>query len=356
MKRKKRILVCPLNWGLGHATRCIPLIRELLKQDADVIIAAEGRPLELLKQEFPNLEYIVLKGYDITYPSSGNMALHIFMQLPRILTGIYREHAALNALIDKYHLDAIISDNRYGLWSRRIPSVFITHQLRIKCPPLIAFLEPVLYRINTFFTKKYTHCWIPDFALAPGLSGDLSHTKNLPANTTFIGPLSRFMPGQQQEKKYDLLILLSGPEPQRTLFEGQVISQLKGKRKVLIVSGTPERKENTSISESIERRPHLAADELQKAILQSEFVICRAGYSTIMDLAVLGKCAGFVPTPGQTEQEYLAILHKQNGAFYFQEQSVFNLEEMLKKGKEYNGIQLQLSPHGIAEKVQELLR
>lgn len=344
MSSKKRILICPLDWGLGHATRCFPLIRELLRQDAEVIIAADKGPLSLLRGEFPELESIVFPGYDIRYPSGGNMLLNMALQAPGILGKIRAEHLMLQDMIGKRKIDAVISDNRYGLWTNKVPCVFMTHQVRIKCPAWLRLLEPLTVRATRLFMEKYTLCWIPDNEEAPGLSGDLSHNIALPSNTSFVGPLSRFagMSTAGSPDKYNILTILSGPEPQRSILENILLEQLSGTTfKTLLLKGTPG-ESNIRSEGNVTILPHLDSSSMMAAMLQSDLIICRPGYSTIMDLAVLGKKAVFIPTPGQTEQEYLAEVYRRNGSFFSMKQKEFNLERALKESQRYNGFETKI--------------
>ena len=188
MQKQKRILICPLDWGLGHATRCIPIIRLLLAKNAEIIVAADAGPLALLKQEFPQLTFIQLKGYNIQYPKSGSMKVKMLLSIPKIVNGIKEEHEALDKIIDKHKIDIVISDNRYGCWSKKIKSIFITHQLMIKAP----FGENVLHKKVLKYIDNYDECWVPDVADSVNLSGDLTHKYTIPKNTFFVGALSRF--------------------------------------------------------------------------------------------------------------------------------------------------------------------
>lgn len=371
-KTNKRILVCPLDWGLGHATRCIPIIKELIDNKVEVVVAADNRPLALLKKEFPRLEFIKFPGYVMSYPSNGRMELKLMMSLPEIFHGIYKEHTFLKSIIKKYNIDAVISDNRFGLWNKTVPSVFITHQVMVKCPENLKFLEPILHRISRFFINKYDECWVPDFQGRENLSGDLAHGYPLPENAFYIGPLSRFdffdnhfdntLPSRKEldlpigNYKYDLMVIVSGPEPQRSIFEIIVMKQLESASlKVLMVRGVTEETElneydhrETTTARSgnknnmIEIYPHLETSKMREAILSSKLVLSRPGYSTIMDLAVLGKKAIFVPTPGQTEQEYLADLLHEKGIFYKISQERFSARDGLKNAMErssgFNGM------------------
>ncbi len=352
MKEEKRILIAPLDWGLGHATRCIPVIRALQTNGATVVIGADKAPLTLLQQEFPEVERIALPGYNISYPKSGNMAWKMVLETPKILSRIKQEHQQLQTLIDTHRIDAVISDNRFGLWSNKVPSIFITHQIHIQAP----IMAGQLYRINRSYIEKFSECWVPDAAGDNNLSGNLSHHSNLPPNVHYIGPLSRF-DGTAAETTpiYDLLLLLSGPEPQRTVFEQLLLQQVANSGlKVLLVRGLPD-DEAPITHNNVTVKHHLPANELQAAILQSKLVVCRPGYSTLMDLAALGKPALFVPTPGQTEQEYLAQMHMEQGHFYAVKQKKLHLLQDIKHAFSYTGIQLSSNFERLNNRVQHLM-
>lgn len=357
MFSKKRILICPLNWGLGHASRCIPIIRSLLLRNTEVIIAADGRPMELLKKEFPQLEFIVLKGYNITYPDKGSMVLRMLFSLPRIFIGIYNEHLAVKNIINEKRIDVVISDNRFGLWNKKIKSIFITHQLMIKAP----FAEALLRSLNLFFITKYDECWIPDLAEENNLSGELSHKYPLPENASFIGPLSRFnnvIASEERTKQslYDIMAMISGPEPQRSIFEEIILKQIRETNlKALVVLGKTERETETETIGNIEVVSHLKADEMREAILNSSTIIARSGYSTIMDLAALGKKAIFVPTPGQTEQEYLAEYLMNKNIAYCMKQEEFDLSTALKSSEKYKGFEVMRKGNGLEKRINKLI-
>jgi UDP-N-acetylglucosamine transferase subunit ALG13 len=342
MKTRRRVLVCPLDWGLGHATRCIPLIRELQEQGAEVVIGAEGRPLDLLRQEFPSIEFFVFPGYRIAYPSgSSSMMLSMLRQAPSILRRIREEHRELELRIRQHSVHGIISDNRYGLWSDTVPSVFITHQVMVKCPPLFRWAEPFTYRATGHYIKKYTSCWIPDLEGSGSLSGDLSHRYPLPPNAEFIGTLSRFRSaGEPSSPRYDILVLLSGPEPQRTLLEKKLSAQLSGMSslRTCFVRGIPGGESAVEGLEGVTVHAHLQAEALEELIQSSSLVISRPGYSTVMDLARLGKKALFIPTPGQTEQEYLAAWYRERGLFYSEPQETVELQRAVSEAEKFTGI------------------
>jgi len=217
----KKIIVAPLDWGLGHATRCIPVINELQEQGACVVVVSNGRALELLKKEFPCLAYFDVPGYDIKYPENGNMMGKIILSVPKIASRIRKEHKKLNEIIEKEDIDGVISDNRYGLWSDKVYSVFMTHQLYIKSPKGVSMLDPLIYKLNKRYISKFDECWVPDMEGDINLSGELSHKNDAALNTSFIGPLSRFRKHKDIEQNdfiYDLIAIISGPEPQRSLF------------------------------------------------------------------------------------------------------------------------------------------
>jgi uncharacterized protein (TIGR00661 family) len=326
---KIRILVAPLDWGLGHATRCIPIINELISQNCEVMIAASGDSYFLLKKEFPFLAILPIGGYKISY-SFNSQWLHfkLFLQFPKITFSILKEKLWLKRNIRKYKIDAIISDNRPGMFSSRVPTVYITHQLLIKTKN--HFSEKVAQKIHYYFIKKFTYCWIPDWK-ENGLAGELSHPENLPSNVLYIGALSRFELLNDLPEKYEILISISGPEPQRTIFEKRMLFQLQSfQGNILFIRGLPNETESlSSDNKCIKIINHLPAAELNKAVQQSKIIICRSGYTTVMDLVKLGKNAVLVPTPGQTEQEYLAKYLMEKKFFYSVEQDKVSLKKAI---------------------------
>jgi predicted glycosyltransferase len=317
-----KTLVAPLNWGLGHATRCIPLIQKLLSEGHEIIIASDGHPMELLKTVFPGLSFIVLPSYNIRYNKGKSQLTAMLRSIPVIFRGIIREHHQLKKIIREHQIEQVISDNRFGLWNKHIHSTYITHQLMIKMPKGLGFMTPVIWLGHRFFINRFDTCLIPDFEGKDNLSGDLSHKYPLPRHARFIGPLSRFAELSSKTKKtpdsiYDVVALVSGPEPQRTIFEQQLIKRFKNSTdRVLIIQGLPANKTSGQIDETHENLtilPHLDTDKLANILLLARKIICRSGYSTLMDLYALNCLdkAELIPTPGQTEQEYLALYHKQ---------------------------------------------
>lgn len=329
MNKKKRILLAPLDWGLGHATRCIPIAHALEAHGYEVVFAADGRTLNLLMQEFPKHHFIKLPGYEIRYPKNGNMAGSMLWQLPKIIRGIKAERNALKGIIQDFEIDGVISDNRFGLCSKAVPCVFMSHQLRIQAP----WFQDFIQQMNFKHIKKFDTCWVPDDEQHT-LSGKLTSGISTPFPTKYLGALSRFTKKEKKDN-IEVLAVVSGPEPQRSIFEQKLRNQLKDK-KALIVLGKPD-KETDDICGDLRIVSHLNGEELNQAMVDAEIVISRSGYSTIMDLAAVGKKAIFIPTPGQTEQLYLAEYFHNNGTAFAMHQQDFNLETALKKSKDYLG-------------------
>jgi len=328
MNQHSTILVAPLNWGLGHATRCIPIIKELLATQHRVIIGSDGSALQLLQKEFPELTAVVLPSYHIQYSKRpGDFKKKMLLRSPFIIKAIYKEHKLLNHLLDTYPITGVISDNRLGLYTRRVPTVFMTHQLQV----LSGTTTWLTTRMHHRFIKKFDECWVPDVDGHFNLSGQLGHPKKQNFPVKYIGALSRF----KKEKlsiKYDVLVLLSGPEPQRGLLEDLLKKKLKKYNgSVLFVRGVLTEEEEEPIQkENLKIVNYLTSQALETAINSSGFVISRSGYTTILDLAVLEKKAFFIPTPGQTEQEYLAERLHKKGIIPYATQDKFTIKKLAK--------------------------
>lgn len=329
---ERAVLVAPLDWGLGHASRCIPIIEALLRNNCRVLVAAEGSIKTLLLQEFPQVTFLDLKGYRIRYAANGwATAAQIVGSIPRILATIAYEQQWLQEVILQHRINAVISDNRYGLHHPSLPSVFITHQLQI-CSPFGKASERLLQELNYHYINRFSACWVPDFEHAPGLAGSLSHPPRLPrVPVRYIGPLSRFPNrGSNNTGKGSLLIMISGPEPQRSLFEAQCLRDLKHyKGLVTLLRGLPGSSTTIDVGSNVMVFNHLNRAALNKVLQVASFVVARCGYSTVMDLAALGKRGLLVPTPGQTEQVYLARhLQEQQWALTCR-QSAFKLAPLM---------------------------
>jgi uncharacterized protein (TIGR00661 family) len=337
---KKRILVAPLNWGLGHATRCIPLIKELVANGCDVLIAASGSVKTLLEAEFPHLQFLDINNYNISYSRKRIwLTLKLFWQIPGILRTIYTENRWLKAAVKAYKPDGVIADNRFGLHHKTVSCVYITHQLTIKAPGRLG--KWLAQKIHYHYINKFSQCWVPDAEELPYLAGKLSHPALKPAIPVhYLGTLSRFERLPIQQKLYDLLIIISGPEPQRTVFEKILLKELAAYTgRALLVRGLPG---SDSVlqhqQQNLQVVNHLSSGELCLAIHQSLLVLSRSGYTTVMDLVKLRQKAILVPTPGQAEQEYLADYLQQRGLFTCMKQVNFSLTEALKQADKITAI------------------
>ena len=354
-------LVAPLDWGLGHATRCMPVIRELLDMGWEVIIAADRSPLILLQEAFPQLESIRLEGAHIIYPKRGGVVMHFVLQTPGFLRSVYREHQALQRILKSRSIDLVISDNRYGLYSNRVPSILISHQLRIRVPG-VPVAESAVSRFVRFYAARFKEVWVPDWSGPQNLSGILSSGGKLPRHIRYIGPLSRFSasgsPGYLQDPAldpeweeffrqgpYPLLFLVSGPEPAVSVFRKVLKEQaLELNIKTLMVLGQPSGKLELRQEKQLFSIGHLPSHVLAKVLEDTELVVCRSGYSTLMDLAVYGKKALLVPTPGQSEQTYLAQRFMENGWSHSVKQNRLNLAVDLAQARACQGIKSPFNP------------
>lgn len=332
----KKILVAPLNWGLGHATRCIPIIKALLLHNFEPIIASDGAALELLKQEFPALTCLELPSYNIKYSKNGYFfKLKLLKDSPKVINAINAEKKAVQQIIDVYNILGIISDNRFGVYCKSIPSVFMTHQLQVLSGNTTWFSTKMHQRVMS----RFNECWVPDTIGNPNLSGKLGHPATPSNHVKYIGPLSRFTK-LDVKTRYDIMVLLSGPEPQRTMLEEKLLLEFKNySGSVLIVKGIVEKKQTTIKNGSMTICNYLIGTDLEQALNESALVVSRSGYTTIMDLAKLGKKAFFIPTPGQFEQEYLAARLSEKGFVPSCKQDDFTVER-LKDVSNYEGLEI----------------
>lgn len=310
-----KILLCPLNWGLGHASRCVPIIRNLVIEGHDVTIVADGFPLEFLRLQFPKIRFIEFPSFPISYSRGKSQVWAMSKNLPNIIAGIYTEHQWLNNLLKTQYFDQVISDNRFGMWNKSVHSIYITHQLMIKMPRALKLLEPFAWLVHRLIINQYNECWIPDHEGNANLSGDLSHKYPLPNHAKFIGPLSRFdiVDKSYINTQYEIVAVISGLEPQRTIFEEQLINRFRNsKQNVLLVQGKPSSTTEYSYLNNISLVSHLPDNELIVLFNGTKKIISRSGYSSIMDYHALGclEKVEMIATPGQTEQEYLQKLHQ----------------------------------------------
>lgn len=330
----KTVLVAPLDWGLGHTTRCIPIINDLLNSGNRVILAGNPVQQQILATEFPGLEYIPLEGYGIRYGrGKWNTILGLITQLPKLTRAIRRENAWLRDLVKNKGIDMVISDNRYGLYHPAIHSVILTHQLAIR-PPWGKMGMGLLQKWNYRHLERFNECWVPDREEEMVcLAGELSHPQQLPSvPVKYIGPLSRFNVKTSAHESNRLLIILSGPEPSRSIWEEKLMSEIPALTSpITLIRGLPKGGKPLASYSHLEVFDHLDTDQLQTKIEKAEWVIARAGYSTIMDLSTLQKKAILIPTPGQSEQEYLANYLQKKGIFFSERENSFSLKDFFNK-------------------------
>lgn len=332
--RKKRILVAPLNWGLGHATRCIPIIEGLINHGFEPVLASDGIALDLLKKEFPQLESTELPPYQISYSKTKYFfKLKLVQNTPRILKAIKAEKKTVKDIVYNLNIDGIISDNRFGAFDKNIPCIFITHQLQV----LSGSTTWLSTKLHQKIIKRFHECWVPDNPGQLNLSGQLGHMYISGLSIKYIGPLSRFEKRETQ-KTYDIMVLLSGPEPQRGILENILLTELRRyKGSVLFIKGKVEKAQSIVEENNLCIYNFMTSAELENGINSSEIIISRSGYTTIMDLTKLSKKAFFIPTPGQFEQEYLAKRLDQQGLVPTCSQKVFDLTQ-LERLKNYTGL------------------
>ncbi len=321
----KTILIAPLNWGLGHATRCIPIIKALQENNYIPIIASDGIALELLKKEFPYLKTLELPSYQIEYAKNGrNFKWKLLKNCPTIIEAIWEEKKTVNKWIKKYKIDGIISDNRLGVISKKVPSVFITHQLNV----LTGSTSWITSILHQNIIRKYNECWVPDLEGEINLSGKLGHLENADFKIRYIGPLSR-MQKKETPTLYDLMVILSGPEPQRGLLEEKLRMELQRYNgKVVFIKGIIEKEQTKEQIDHVTYYNFMNSRQLERTFNQSNTILCRSGYTTIMDLVQLEKKAFFIPTPGQYEQIYLAKKLKKDNMAPYNNQEEFTIENL----------------------------
>ncbi|MBL7791963.1 MAG: hypothetical protein JNK77_06560 [Saprospiraceae bacterium] len=321
-----RVLVAALDWGLGHATRCMPLIEALQQQGAEVMLACSGDAAELWRREYPDLPLFILPAYGVRY-RWNNMYLNMLANAPRIVVAAIGEHIRLRRLVKTHAIDVVISDNRLGCFHPATRNIYLTHQLHIQAQePLGRWLANAMHRQ---IIGQYDECWVPDAEGDDNLSGALSHPPVHPS-THYIGPLSRLAPALAP-LSFDVVAVLSGPEPQRTRLEAEILEQATYlEASVLLIRGAPHAKPLVQVPAHITVWDFAAGKQIAAAMTGTRLIVCRSGYSSIMDLAALGRPALFVPTPGQTEQIYLADYLKNKNLGIVQQQGRLQLDRALR--------------------------
>lgn len=335
--KPKNILIAPLDWGLGHTTRCVPLIRYIQGLGHKVFVAGNEWQRSFIREIFDHISIIDLGGYDVTYSKWNQWGqVGVLSQIPRLNKTIRAEHQWLKQKANELQLHGIISDNRYGLFHTDIPSVIMTHQLCVRTG-MGNFIDRSVQKIHYKHLDRFDTTWVVDVPMGSGLGGALSHPPELPSRSVYIGLLSQFA-GNVAAGNNDgtLLILLSGPEPQRSELSHILWQQVQHyEGKVVFVEGTNNVTPPPVMPPHIIYHKRLANEKLAPLLQSAGIVICRSGYSTLMDLVALRKKAIIIPTPGQTEQEYLgAYLHKA-GIFYTVKQKGFEISRVLKISQQF---------------------
>lgn len=304
------VIVAPLHWGLGHASRCIPVINRLTEQNCRVILASDGLALTYLQSIFPTLTTCQLPSYNISYNKGRWNSFYLGLQLKGINKVIKNERAAIEKICKAENPQYIISDNRYGAYSHSCSNIIITHQLQFILKWPVNILAPLLSRRVRAMVNKFDECWVPDTGDSiNNFSGIMAYGK-LKAAKKYIGPLSSFSNLQFTEPtkpKYDFCIIITGPELQRSVFENLIVQKLNHTSYTAIVirsTTTPLKVEikNTGLKFVDIASPSLVG----QSMIESRYVISRPGYTTIMDLAYINRKCVLVPTPGQPEQVYLS--------------------------------------------------
>ena len=326
MTKKYNILICPLGWGLGHAGRMIPLAETLQRAGHNIIVGTGMENIAFFRRELTGLTFIKFPGFIPQYSAVFPQYVAVIFSLPSLLFHIIAEHFRLKKLIRSHKIDIVISDNRFGLWNRNVRTVYVTHQLLIPFPAGMRSMEWIGVVLHRFFIKRYNYCFVPDLPGNLNLAGRLSHQTKVPDNVRYIGLLSRFNNIGSGESKQgrispDFVVVLSGPEPQRSIFRKKVISIFKDTESfIVILEGRPSGTHRPEEPSNIVSYDHLPRNEMAELLRISRNIIARAGYSFIMELISLNRSALLVPTPGQTEQEYLAAYLSVKGWFAETEQ------------------------------------
>jgi len=321
VNKKLNILICPLGWGLGHAGRMIPVASRLSAMGHHIYFGAEERHFAFLKSEVPGATLIKFPGFKPGYSRFLPAYFVLLLKIPLLIYHTISEHFKVKRIIRDHSIDILISDNRFGLWNKDIKTVYVTHMPVIPFPGAFRFLECIGIKLHTAVIRRYSMCFIPDLPGDVNLTGRLTHSTTLPDNTRFIGVLSRFIGSECQNMESNFssphnCVIISGPPPQSEILRKKLIKVLKGRQSITVfLGGKPDGSAEMVRSENILFYNHLPSDAMKKVIGQSEDIIARAGYSTIMDLVCLKKSALLIPTPGQTEQEYLSRFLSGKGWF-----------------------------------------
>jgi len=346
----KHILVSPLSWGLGHATRDLPIIRCFLEHGHHVTVAACGRGFTLLKQEVPQCDFVEMLDYPPPYSESKHFVPKFLAMAPIMLAAIERESILVRRLFKRRKFDLILSDNRFRVRSRHIPSFVISHQLRFMTPPKLVALEFITEFFNRMYLSPFDRVIVPDAAdPVENLSGRMSHQMRWmkPDNKVYYAGVIASVEKMDVPEDVDVFISISGPEPQRTQLEKIILDQVGNLKdgRIVVTLGQPEVKDVRKIGENITVYGYLDRKGQAEMMNRAKLVVCRSGYTTVMELAELGKKALMIPTPGQTEQEYLGRYYADRGYYHCVSQYELNLARDIEKALSLSGARCATRTH-----------
>jgi UDP-N-acetylglucosamine:LPS N-acetylglucosamine transferase len=335
-----KVFYAVLDMGLGHATRSLPIIREFINRKWKIRIGSSGRSLAFLKRELPDLQFIETPGYRLSYSHGRFLLPKLLFQIPKLFYRVKKEWRVCSRVVEEFSPDIIMSDHCYGMYHDKIPCYFLSHQIYFAVPPFVQMFSPFVSRFNFAYHRQYQKVLIPD---EPDngrglLSGELSRLPHSNHRYSRIGILSSISKRKVQEQ-LDLLVSISGPEPQRSIFEKIVLEQIQelpGKK--IVVLGKSEENKLLLDQENLKVYTHLPRHDMEMLFNKATLIVTRPGYSTLMELVELGQKALLVPTPGQTEQEYLAAYMLERKWFYSVRQDHINLSKDIDIAKNFNGL------------------
>ncbi len=357
---RRKILVAPLSWGLGHATRDLPIIRRFLALGHEVWILSSGRSLQLLRHEVPECTFVELPDYPSPYTKSRWFILKFAAIIPLMLLAIRRERREARKLIEREKFDLVISDNRFGVRHPGYPSFFISHQLRFAAPRLLWPFQLLAELFNRSHHRHFRRVIVPDVPdPRNNLAGKLAHGLYWPKKERYYyaGILSSTQK-MDVPQDVDLFISISGPEPQRTEFERIIMDQmetLKSLGRVVIALGKPEDNQEQRPADNVEVYGFLDRQRQQEMMNRAKLIITRSGYTTVMEIAELGRKALLVPTPGQTEQEYLSQYYEKVGQFHSVSQYKLDIGRDMQRAMQYPGLAGEHDTEGNVDRLFEEL-
>ena len=351
-----KVLFAVCSWGLGHATRDLPFIRRILQSGYQITLVGSGRSLQLLKDELGNqCKYLDIPDYSSAYSKKNFSVTKLVGYFPLYVNEITQEHLKIKELVEQEGYDRIISDNRFGVYARDVPSYFLSHQLRFISPGRVKLFERITEGFNYLFKDNFVKFLIPD-SRGNSLSGELSHHLRYfkSEKIKYLG-IPLIVTKRDLPLDIDYFISISGPEPQRTTLEKKIMSQLDHLNgRTVIALGKPE-DPRIRTSGGIRIFGYLSRQKQEEMMNRSKLIIARSGYTTLMEVVLLGKKALFIPTPGQTEQEYLAEYHQERGNFFSVSQDELDLPVHIQEARKYEGIRMEFSPLAAEEKFMKIV-